>query len=53
MSRTNIVIDVELLRKAADLTRLKTKRQIVRRALAPLIEAEELNRFSSTLAAAS
>lgn len=41
MSRTNIDIDDELMRKAAKLTRLKTKRQIVHRALDSLVKAEE------------
>lgn len=41
MSRTNIEIDDELIRKAARLTRLKTKRQIVQRALDSLVKAEE------------
>ncbi|MGH9400651.1 MAG: type II toxin-antitoxin system VapB family antitoxin [Terriglobia bacterium] len=41
MSRTNIEIDDELIRKAAKLTRLKSKRQIVHRALDSLVKAEE------------
>jgi Arc/MetJ family transcription regulator len=41
VSRTNTNIDDELLRKAAVLTRLKTKRQIVHRALELLVKAEE------------
>ena len=41
MSRTNIELDDELMRKAAKLTRLKTKRQIVHRALDSLVRAEE------------
>ena len=41
MSRTNIDIDDELIRKAGKLTRLKTKRQIVHRALDSLVKAEE------------
>lgn len=41
MSRTSIEIDDELLRKAAKLTRLKTKRQIVHRALELLVRTEE------------
>lgn len=41
MSRTNIMIDDTLIRKAARLTRLKTKRQIVHRALDCLVKAEE------------
>ena len=40
MSRTNINIDEELIRKARKLTRLKTKRQIVDRALALLVRSE-------------
>ncbi|MGH9470690.1 MAG: type II toxin-antitoxin system VapB family antitoxin [Terriglobia bacterium] len=41
MSRTNIEIDDGLIRKAAKLTRLKTKRQIVHRALDSLVKSEE------------
>ena len=41
MSRTNIEIDDEMIRKAAKLTGLKTKRQIVHRALDSLVRAEE------------
>ncbi|MGH9398111.1 MAG: type II toxin-antitoxin system VapB family antitoxin [Terriglobia bacterium] len=41
MSRTNIDIDDQLIRKAAKLTHLKTKRQIVHRALESLVKAEE------------
>jgi len=41
MSRTNIELDDELIRKAAKLTHLKTKRQIVHRALDSLVRAEE------------
>lgn len=41
MSRTNIELDDELIRKAARLTHLKTKRQIVHRALESLVKAEE------------
>jgi Arc/MetJ family transcription regulator len=41
MSRTNIEIDDELIRKARKLTRLKTKRQIVHQALDSLVKAEE------------
>ncbi len=41
MGRTNIELDDELIRKAAKLTRLKTKRQIVHRALDSLVKAEE------------
>ena len=40
MSRTNIDIDDVLIRKARRLTRLKTKRQIVDRALALLVRSE-------------
>jgi Arc/MetJ family transcription regulator len=40
MSRTNINIDEELIRKARKLTRLKTKRQIVDRALDLLVRSE-------------
>lgn len=40
MSRTNIELDDKLLRKARKLTRLKTKRAIVDRALELLVRAE-------------
>jgi len=40
MSRTNIEIDEGLIRKARKLTRLKTKRQIVDKALQVLIRSE-------------
>lgn len=40
MSRTNIDIDDELIRKARKLTRLKTKRQIVDKALDLLVRSE-------------
>lgn len=40
MSRTNIDIDEGLIRKARKLTRLKTKRQIVDRALELLVRSE-------------
>ena len=40
MSRTNIDIDDGLLRKARKLTRLKTKRQIVDKALELLVRSE-------------
>ena len=40
MSRTNIEIDDGLIRKARKLTRLKTKRQIVDRALDLLVRSE-------------
>jgi Arc/MetJ family transcription regulator len=40
MSRTNIEIDDNLIRKARRLTRLKTKRQIVHQALEGLVRAE-------------
>lgn len=40
MSRTNIDIDEALIRKARKLTRLKTKRQIVDRALELLVRSE-------------
>lgn len=40
MSRTNIDIDEGLMRKARKLTRLKTKRQIVDRALDLLVRSE-------------
>ena len=40
MSRTNIDIDESLVSKARKLTRLKTKRQIVDRALELLVRTE-------------
>lgn len=40
MGRTNIEIDESLIRKARKLTRLKTKRQIVDRALDLLVRTE-------------
>ncbi len=40
MSRTNINIDDGLVRKARKLTRLKTKRQIVNKALELLVRSE-------------
>ncbi len=40
MGRTNINIDESLIRKARKLTRLKTKRQIVDRALELLVRSE-------------
>ncbi len=40
MSRTNIDIDDSLIRKARKLTRLKTKRQIVDKALELLVRSE-------------
>jgi Arc/MetJ family transcription regulator len=40
MSRTNIEINEDLIRKARKLTRLKTKRQIVDRALELLLRSE-------------
>ena len=40
MSRTNIEIDEGLIRKARKLTRLKTKRQIVDKALDLLVRCE-------------
>ena len=40
MSRTNIEIDDELVGKARKLTRLKTKRQIVDKALHLLVRCE-------------
>ena len=40
MSRTNIDIDEGLIRKARKLTRIKTKRQIVDRALELLVRSE-------------
>jgi Arc/MetJ family transcription regulator len=40
MSRTNIELDDELLRKARKLTRLKTKRAIVNKALELLVRSE-------------
>jgi len=40
MSRTNIEIDEDLIRKARKLTRLKSKRAIVGRALELLVRSE-------------
>jgi Arc/MetJ family transcription regulator len=40
MGRTNIEIDESLVRKARKLTRLKTKREIVDRALELLVRSE-------------
>jgi len=40
MARTNINLDETLIRKARKLTRLKTKRQIVHRALEVLVRSE-------------
>lgn len=40
MGRTNIEIDETLVRKARKLTRLKTKRQIVAKALELLVRSE-------------
>lgn len=40
MSRTNIEIDDTLIRKARKLTRLKTKREIVDKALDLLVRSE-------------
>ena len=41
MARTNINIDETLIRKARKLTRLKTKREIVARALELLVSSED------------
>ena len=40
MGRTNIVLDDELVRKARKLTQLKTKREIVGKALELLVRSE-------------
>lgn len=40
MGRTNIVIDDDLVRKARKLTKLKTKREIVDKALELLVRSE-------------
>ena len=40
MGRTNIVLDDELVKKARKLTRLKTKREIVDKALELLVRSE-------------
>ncbi len=40
MGRTNIVIDEEMVKKARKLTRLKTKREIVDKALELLVRSE-------------
>jgi Arc/MetJ family transcription regulator len=51
MGRTNIVLDDSLVRKARKLTGLKTKREIVDRALEVLVRSESrkgmLNYFGS------
>jgi Arc/MetJ family transcription regulator/predicted nucleic acid-binding protein len=49
MSRTNIEIDDALVRKARKLTRLKTKRQIVHRALELLVRSEARKAAASPL----
>jgi Arc/MetJ family transcription regulator len=41
MRRSNVETDDQLIRKAAKLTGLKTKKQIVRQALELLVKAEE------------
>jgi len=41
MSRTNIDLDDKLLRRAQKLTRLKTKRAVVHKALEALVRAEK------------
>lgn len=41
MARTNINIDEGLMRKARRLTRLKTKREIVNKALELLVRSED------------
>ena len=41
MARTNININEDLIRKARKLTRLKTKREIVDRALELLVRSED------------
>jgi Arc/MetJ family transcription regulator len=40
MGRTNIVLDDNVMRKARTLTRLKTKREIVAKALELLVRSE-------------
>jgi len=40
MGRISIVLDDELLRKARKLTKLKTKQEIVRKALELLVQSE-------------
>ena len=45
MARTNIQIDDKLIRKARRLTRLKTKREIVDRALKELVRLESRKRI--------
>ena len=40
MGRTNVVLDDELVKKARRLTRLKTKREIVGKALELLVRSE-------------
>jgi Arc/MetJ family transcription regulator len=45
MGRTNIVLDDDLVRKARKLTRLKTKREIVGKALELLVRSETRKRM--------
>jgi len=45
MGRTNIYLDDELIRKARRLTRLKSKREIVDRALDLLVRSESRKRI--------
>ena len=47
MARTNININEDLIRKARRLTRLKTKREIVDRALELLVRSETRKRMLS------
>jgi Arc/MetJ family transcription regulator len=45
MARTNININEDLIRRARKLTRLKTKREIVDRALDLLVRSEDRKRI--------
>jgi len=45
MARTNVNLDDGLIRKARKLTRLRTKRQIVHRALELLVRSETRKRI--------
>jgi Arc/MetJ family transcription regulator len=47
MARTNININEGLIRKARRLTHLKTKREIVERALELLVRSEDRQKHSS------
>jgi len=53
MSKTTIEIDDQLLQRAAKATGLKTKREIVHRALEALVRTENANRYSPIWGAVS